>query len=75
MCEIEDEHIGCQRATRESNDHQGGTHLDHTAETKLLDERADEGTCNCMGKCVYDMYSLILNCVQSVTLTQNIKII
>ena len=46
MCEIEDGHIGRQRTKPESCYHQRCTHLDHTAETKLLNERADEGTCN-----------------------------
>ena len=55
MCEIEDRHTGRQRATPESCDHQRRTHLDHTAETKLLYETADEEGCNVIWKGVSDV--------------------
>ena len=54
MCDIEDRYIRRQRATPESYDHQRRTRLDYTTETKLLDERADEGSCNGCGKWHYD---------------------
>ena len=58
MCEIENGHTGRKRAAPESCDHQRRTHLDHSAETKLLYERADEEGCNFMGKGGYDVQLL-----------------